>query len=681
MPNLTNAASSQNSGTGATIFVSAGTSAAGLQSIINGAAEGSRIVLQEGNYRFTQTVTINRDGITLEGQGNVVVTADDSLRGQPAIQIGSPLFREQTGAPIRLAADATEGNRALHLAAGHGVQVGDVVWIERPNDAALFREIGDTQWQEDKPLRTGLAVVTEVNGGTILLDRGVPFDFTRGTTTVEVASTVQDVTLRNITFVGDYGTANPGNFGNTIRAEDNGMMILVNSTVGTQIENIDIVQPGSNGLVIARSLDAVVDDVSVTGAHNKGDAGNGYGFWLRDIYGCTFTDLVALDTRHAVLFASYTSAFDNTVEVTRTNRDINFHGGLDHGNTVTVIESIRTAVEQGYMAAVSFVNPGTGYGAPTDPGANTIQFGNVVGTVRADLVVGWDRGATISTMGGIDTIQGGAGNDWIDAGTGNDRILASTGSDTVAGGAGVDTLVLGLAQRDALVVTTGGQTMIYSRLGTIEATGVETLQFTGGSVTLSNTAPTLLRGTAQADMAHIAATMIADAMVDNVTLTGTAGIGFVGNDGINHVTGNDGDNIIFGLGGNDRIWGGAGADVLNGGTGNDSLSGGAGADTLNGGGGNDTLRGGGGADIFVGSTGANIVRDFSISQGDMLQFNGFAADDLALALQHFARDQSMADDAFIIENGPRGLSITAESGHNLILHGVSANDLSDYLFQ
>ena len=79
---------------------------------------------------------------------------------------------------------------AVTVANGATLKVGDVLWIERPNDAALFKEIGDTLWQEDKPLRTAMVVVKAVNGNTVVLDRPLPFAFDVKTTTVAVADVV-----------------------------------------------------------------------------------------------------------------------------------------------------------------------------------------------------------------------------------------------------------------------------------------------------------------------------------------------------------------------------------------------------------------------------------------------------------------------------------------------------------
>ena len=640
-------------------------------------------MLEEGTYRFTQTVEIDRSGITLEGQGTVVIIADASLNGEPALQIGAALYTQSVDAPVQVTADASEGAKSLSLAAGHGVQVGDVIWVEQPNDAALFAAIGDTLWQEDKPLRTGLAIVTAVNGNSIILDRGLPFNFDANKTTIEVTQMVHDVTVKNITMRGDYGTSTEADFTNTLLTESGGMMLVVNASVGTQLSNINIVEPGSNGLVLGRSMDAVISDVSVTGAHNKGEGGNGYAFWLRDITDCNFTDLRAVDTRHAVLFASYTSATGNDVHVAFTNRDINFHGGLDHGNSVVVDASIRTAEEQRYMGAVSFINPGTDYGAPTDPNANSIIFCNVVGTVRSDLVVGQNGGAVLTTLGGNDTLVGGAGSDLLDAGTGNDVILASRGRDVVFGGAGTDTFAFDFERDQAIVQAVGAKSQITTAMGITTLTDVETIKFNGSIVATTAALTTVLRGDAGYERTDIASTVVADDLVNAVTMVGTRNIGFMGGALANNVMGNAGNNQIHGEGGNDRLFGGLGQDFLTGGIGDDYLHGGAGNDTLTGGSGNDTLSGRQGADLFVASEGTNTVDDFSIAQGDTIAFRGYTTADLVTSLANYLAGQASAADRFNLSfetiNGKATLSIVSEAADSLALQNIQAVDLHAYL--
>ena len=75
-----------------------------------------------------------------------------------------------------------------------------------------------------------------------------------------------------------------------------------------------------------------------------------------------------------------------------------------------------------------------------------------------------------------------------------------------------------------------------------------------------------------------AVTYTASAHVENLTLTGSAGVKATGNALDNVLTGNSGANALDGAAGNDTLDGGAGNDSLTGGVGADFLTGGTGSD-------------------------------------------------------------------------------------------------------
>ncbi|WP_431269342.1 M10 family metallopeptidase C-terminal domain-containing protein [Dankookia sp. P2] len=131
---------------------------------------------------------------------------------------------------------------------------------------------------------------------------------------------------------------------------------------------------------------------------------------------------------------------------------------------------------------------------------------------------------------------------------GNDSIAGGAGNDTLEGGAGDNTLDGG-AGNDVFVVTSAGDVLVEGASG----------------------------GT---DLVRAAVDWTLGANLENLTLTGTAGLSG---------TGNALDNVILGN---------AGANALRGGDGNDSLAGGEGNDTLEGGSGRDTLAGNLGDDTY-----------------------------------------------------------------------------------
>jgi Ca2+-binding RTX toxin-like protein len=107
-----------------------------------------------------------------------------------------------------------------------------------------------------------------------------------------------------------------------------------------------------------------------------------------------------------------------------------------------------------------------------------------------------------------------------------------------------------------------------------------------------------------------------------------------------NVTDADGDKstgtINVALDGTKLIVGTSGVDTLTGGAANDTISGGDGNDTIIGGKGDDVLTGGLGADVFKwnlndagvsGSPALDVIKDFSLAQGDKLDLRDLLVDD------------------------------------------------------
>ena len=208
---------------------------------------------------------------------------------------------------------------------------------------------------------------------------------------------------------------------------------------------------------------------------------------------------------------------------------------------------------------------------------------------------------------GSDTIVGTAADEDIQAGAGYDSVTAGAGNDTANGGAGQSYLrgddgndsLLGGADFDDLNGNMGNDTI---------STGAGEDYCVGGK--------------------------------DNDSLSGGADYDLV--------YGNLGDDTCNGDDGNDIVRGGQGNDVVNGGAGNDFVSGDKG---------DDTMIGGTGADSFhtFGDAGIDRVIDFSLAQGDRVQFDPGT---------QFSVAQSGADTV-----------ITMTGGGQMILVGISMSSL------
>ncbi|MGB1033866.1 MAG: calcium-binding protein [Primorskyibacter sp.] len=495
-------------------------------------------------------------------------------------------------------------------------------------------------------------------------------------TTVEDHWVVDDVTLSGFTVEGPYGPANPESYKNTKDGQHHSMIVAA-GTRDLSVNAISIKDSISHALTVANSVDANISNIVIDGAHNKGTQGNGYGLWIRDVYDSRFTELDIVDVRHAVLFASWTSASGNYVHVSDTNRDINFHGGRDQFNTVVVDVMRVNDASSNAPGKEVFFNEGEVYGAPTDASVNEVLIRSSVAQVyehhevETDGRVRW-RGDEIFT---------GAGDDYAAGGSGADTIYASDGDDAIDGGAGFDVLVLPGLRADYLV-TKDDDALYFDRSNdTTWAHQVESFRFRDMTLSASDLRATALlenktvdnpdtavegageigpedptggtdggtgggvfdvnglipathlgwesmdvsvldkvSGSERWERIWIDTSSKIDGTVEAVSMAGSAHLVVVGNSGDNQMAGNHGDNRLEGRNGDDKIFGKNGNDTLLGGKGDDDLDGGTENDQLDGGLGDDTIEGGGGDDTIRASAGEDWV-DGENGEADLIIFS------------------------------------------------------------
>ncbi|HMX99778.1 MAG TPA: Ig-like domain-containing protein, partial [Agitococcus sp.] len=271
------------------------------------------------------------------------------------------------------------------------------------------------------------------------------------------------------------------------------------------------------------------------------------------------------------------------------------------------IDTVESSVS--YMLSNNLENltlTGNGNLSATGNSANNIIRGNngknrMLGAGGNDLLYGFSESDTLNGGTGIDTMYGGLGNDIFTVENVDDLVVEfiNEGYDTVNS---FVTYTLTENVERLNLENSGGQingfgndldnTLNGNNFANwlVGGAGNDTLQGKGGADTLEgglgndvyyvDHVGDIVIELANQGTDKVSST-ISYTLTDNVEqlyLTGIAGLSG---------TGNGGNNIIYGNNGNNVLSGGAGSDSLNGGLGNDTLDGGVGSDTLVGGLGND----------------------------------------------------------------------------------------------
>ena len=220
-------------------------------------------------------------------------------------------------------------------------------------------------------------------------------------------------------------------------------------------------------------------------------------------------------------------------------------------------------------------------------------------------------------------IVGGSANDFLVGSSTADEIWGLSGDDILNGGGGADTLIGGL-----------GNDIFY-----VDQAGDHIVEIAG-------------QGT---DEVRSAIAYTLGANVENLRLTGTAGIAGSGNAHNNLLWGNGGANLLAGLDGDDTLYGYDGNDILDGGAGDDYLLGGTGDDTLIGGAGDDRMAGGAGNDTYYINDADTVTeyagegRDRAVASIDY-QLRAYT-DELELSGSANLRGWGNADNNLMIGNG------------------------------
>lgn len=420
--------------------VSAGTSAADVQTLLQGAPPGSIIELAAGDYYWNTGIKVTRGDVTLRGAGEGKTVIHSDLEGATSQIVFQSMDDRKTRGV--LSSDVAEGSTSATFSSIDRIKVGDIVYVGQANDAAYLQATGNENliFPEDSAismvpyyLREAWLEVTAINGNTLTFDKPLPYTFEADKAFVATQTLLKNIEVSGISFQVDGAAPDPYFFANEDSSWKGSSMLSFDGIMNSAIHDISILNAHSAGITMDRSFRFNGDSITINGAHNK-EPGDGYGIHIKESFENSFTHLDIQNTRHGILFSSFSAEHYNYFQIDFTNRDVNFHGSWDSNNTVFVDKSVLDYNHQGdnnvyQFKAVQGTEPGNLILPTTTVEANDIRFKHVVGADHDDIVVAAKTGAYMSGLDGNDTLIGDAGRDTLLGGRGNDLLVGGGGTD------------------------------------------------------------------------------------------------------------------------------------------------------------------------------------------------------------------------------------------------------------
>lgn len=411
-----------------TYAISTGTSTYSIKSVIAQAAAGSTILFERGTHTITDTLEITRNDITIKGEGksNTKLVFDFPGDAGDGIHVEGS-YSSYSG---MLNSSASAGSTSITLKSASGLRVGDVLHIQQKNtaswlDANGYDNISSTDAQR-YPINETLVEIKSISGNTVTLQTPVTHAISASLSIVKAIKPVDGVTLSDFSLTYNLGTPDPDAMTNARPGDAGTIAIYMDKTQDAVIKNVNVTNVPSHGIEFRTSLTPKVDTVKVDGSHNKGDDGNGYGIQVAETYYGVFDNLDIQNVRHSFVFSSWNTEVGNKVHIVSTNRDINFHGGPDYNNEVTVDSGIYRLGDIVWR----IVSPGGSMHPYTDLDRNTTLFKVASAGSKDDVIHGADGGSWMDGNDGKDTLHGGNGADILIGGLKNDTLIGGGGRDT-----------------------------------------------------------------------------------------------------------------------------------------------------------------------------------------------------------------------------------------------------------
>ncbi len=300
-----------------------------LNILIKNAPAGSVILLPSGILDIFEPIIIHRNNISIVGNNTTFLShlqnrekAIINIQGERKNSIGKTLT-------------SLNNNIKIDVKLKKEISIKDLLLIEMPNDKNFVHNIlGSKKWYKKYPiLRSEIIEVANIENKQILMQFISKSPIKKGAIIYKIEP-ISNVSIKNITidsiFKSDKYKHKYVNIDKSLSID--GIFIKYASYIS--LENITILNSGSNPLVFERAYNCNADHLMIDGAINKGKKGNGYLRFNKSFH-ISLSNINVKNIRHIAF--QWSSAY-NTIDGLYSEVDINFHGGASHNNTIKNVE-------------------------------------------------------------------------------------------------------------------------------------------------------------------------------------------------------------------------------------------------------------------------------------------------------------------------------------------------------
>lgn len=292
--------------------------------------DNKNILIPEGEYIIKNPIVITQSGITISGNGNVIIKSQ--IKGK---DMGVLWFKGNTGKKI--------GYSILPIKKGDSVVYsskifyqnsnGKYILIRYPNTPDFLEKISSKSWNKEFPyLRQGIYEVKDINFNKIILNEPVEIDYPENAE-IWLLNPLEDIKVENLTIIQEIPNADKEEVKYVYEnlypdyAVD---AIKLEYVANSIFKNLKVRMAGRHVFNCEFCYKVYVENFEADGSWNKGKGGNGY-FKVSKTFNSYFNNIKLENIRHLTIqWMSAKNIFTNL----DLKVDINFHGGYTRYNTV-----------------------------------------------------------------------------------------------------------------------------------------------------------------------------------------------------------------------------------------------------------------------------------------------------------------------------------------------------------